>query len=119
VSKDKVAVVVTEIRENIQSALTQFTGLIATSNQLVGRQLAVEQQKGQRRNFELRRLNAAVCRLHNRLKRKSEDCVSLQRLLEEHAPDALHAWIEEQKLSHPRRRRKLVDPISEGSQCAS
>lgn len=92
----------------IQDGISKFGAMIELTANILGKQLASEQQKSQRRCFELHRLNAAVLRFKNRLKRKSDECLELQTLLESVSPGTLITWKDQQKARYPRRKKNGV-----------
>ena len=95
------------LRELIQSAVEKLGPVVNT----LGAQLSKEQQKGQRRAFELAKLNRIVVRLKNKLKKKGEECNELQDLLKAHAPIFLESWLDTQRLRYmpSRKIRKTKD----------
>lgn len=89
-------------QETILSAVKKFGPVVNT----LGAQLTKEQQKGQRRAFELARLNRVVSRLKSRLKRKGDECNDLQSILKAHAPIMLDGWLDAQRAKRPVRKIK-------------
>ena len=83
-------------QELIRSAVEKLGPVVST----LGSQLAKEQQKGQRRAFELAKLNRIVVRLKNKLKKKGEESNELQEILKSYAPVMLESWLDTQRLKY-------------------